>query len=61
MVARPPFALTKNNFLTEKLLCFVSIPTEYNDLSAVLYIIQQIKSFKEASGHFVRKLVRKKT
>ena len=53
VVARPPIELTKKNFLTKKLLFYVAKPIQRNELSKVLYKLQQLKSFEEASGLFL--------
>ena len=50
---QPPFAHNKENFLTEKLLFYVSKPIQRNGLSEVLYKIQQIECYEEASALFV--------
>ena len=53
MVARPPFELNKNSFLTKNLSFYDFKPIQHNGLSIVLYKIQQIKVFEGASGLFV--------
>ena len=53
MVARPPFELNKNDFLTKDLSFYDFKPIQHNGLNIVLYKIHHIKSFEEASGLFV--------
>ena len=58
MVARPPFDLYKKNLLTKNLLLvlfYVFKPIKRDELSKVLYNLQLVKFFEEASELFVIK------